>query len=73
MSGGAAMSGLWTNDRDGLAEALSDHIEGDVMCSIVADELIAVGAVQVLDPGNTELVERFARFIAAREGYAWND
>lgn len=49
------MTGLWTNDRDSLIAALSGHIEGDVMCSIAADELIVVGVVRVLDPDDTEL------------------
>jgi hypothetical protein len=57
------MTGFWANDRDTLADGLSGHIEGDVMCSIAADELIATGVVRVLDPDDTELVEQVAQAI----------
>jgi hypothetical protein len=66
------MSGLWTNDRDTLAEALFHaYAPGRKTWRDAsgmrrrgwlsqADRLLATGVVRVLDPDDTELVERAA-------------
>jgi hypothetical protein len=56
------MSGLWTNDRDTLADGLIKELDWvhapDLKWAAV--RLIATRAVKVLDPDDTELVERVA-------------
>jgi hypothetical protein len=69
------MSGLWTNDRDTLADALVGYLAGiralaegtkndepaaRFWAPRVAADLIDKGTVRVLDPDNTELVEQVA-------------
>jgi hypothetical protein len=74
------VSGLWTNDRDTLAEGLmrADGVDvepGDVLddCRAVADALVDDGVVQVLDPDDTELVEEAAERLhrAVYGGIPW--
>jgi hypothetical protein len=60
------VTGLWTNDRAGLAAWLSGYLRGfrisdaDDCGAKGADALISMRVVQVLDPDDTELVERVA-------------
>jgi hypothetical protein len=65
------MSGLWTNDRDTLAKAVSTALRDRVT---IADYLIDSGVVRVLDPDNTELVEHVARemWAAHSGGLVWD-
>jgi hypothetical protein len=55
------MTGLWTNNRDTLAEALRNTPLQ--MPQNLAQHLIESGVVRVLDPDNTELVEQVAQAI----------
>jgi hypothetical protein len=61
------VTGLWTNDRDTLAGALRSglmpHYLNPVQRAAVIEALLGSGAVRVLDPDNTELVEQGARAI----------
>jgi hypothetical protein len=72
------VTGLWTNDRDTLAEALVGYLAGiralaegtknaepaaRFWAPRVAADLIDKRFVRVLDPGDTELVERVAQAI----------
>jgi hypothetical protein len=61
------MSGLWTNDRDTLNEALrggyTPYYLNPAQRAAVIEALIDTGAVKVLDPDDTELVERVATVV----------
>jgi hypothetical protein len=58
------MSGLWTNDRDTLALFLSVHTLMDFgAAKRLLEQATADGVVRVLDPDDTELVNRIARVI----------
>jgi hypothetical protein len=51
------MTGLWTNDRDTLADLV--EVCGDFTNPWdVADSLIDKGVVRMLDPDDTELVDQ---------------
>jgi hypothetical protein len=56
------MTGLWTNNRDTLADGLIKELDWVHAPDLkwAAGRLIATGVVQVLDPDDTELVERGA-------------
>jgi hypothetical protein len=56
------MSGLWTNGLDALTAALHRGPSHgyNPTCERVASHLIDSGVVRVLDPDDTELVERVA-------------
>jgi hypothetical protein len=56
------MTGLWTSGRDTLADRLNDRpLQGAVRdAPRVADYLIHTRTVRVLDPDDTELVDRLA-------------
>jgi hypothetical protein len=61
------MTGLWTNDRDTLASGINNPRWtwlGRRAAEDIADRLIDTGVVRMLDPGDTELVERVARALA---------
>jgi hypothetical protein len=64
------MTGLWTNDRDTLVTWLADSYAGpepyEGYNAARVDDLLARGDVRVLDPGDTELVERGAEAL-------WNE
>jgi hypothetical protein len=55
------MTGLWTNDPDILVAFLQGLLQNDADGLYAADQAIALGAVRVLDPDNTELVDQVAR------------
>jgi hypothetical protein len=63
------MTGLWTNDRNGLAAWLSGYLRG--FCNFDADDcgakgadaLISMRVVRVLDPDDTELVDHAAKAV----------
>jgi hypothetical protein len=56
------MTGLWTNDRDSLGRWLAGFFGVDVADGEdAADDLINDGVVRVLNPDDTELVERVAK------------
>jgi hypothetical protein len=65
------VTGLWTNDRDTLAEALRSglmpHYLNPVQRAAVIEALLGSGAVRVLDPDNTELVERLRSVITSND------
>jgi hypothetical protein len=62
------VTGLWTNDRDTLAEGLYIH-SSDYMLTDAADELAGAlfenRVVRVLDPEDTELRQQIRRSIWA--------
>jgi hypothetical protein len=72
VEGGRSVSGLWTNDRDTLADILIAELDWVHAPDLkwTAGRLIGTGAVRVLDPDDTELVERVARglFLEAHPG-----
>jgi hypothetical protein len=57
------MTGLWTNDRDTLADGLMelDWVQW------AASRLISTGVVRVLDPNNTELRKRVRKVVTSNE------
>jgi hypothetical protein len=70
------MSGLWTHDRDTLVTWLADSYAGpepyEGYNDARVDDLLARGDVRVLDPDNTELVERIADLAKTNVGTARN-
>jgi hypothetical protein len=68
------VSGLWTESRDALVKALQSPPAIEIGCDVavegypgtLADHLIDTGAVCVLDPDNSELVEWVARKLYRR-------
>jgi hypothetical protein len=74
------MTGLWTNDRAALAEAIfreytggkeswaKKNQRGRGRWLVQVDRLIDSGAVRVLDPDDTDLIEQVARAIARSVG-----
>jgi hypothetical protein len=67
------MTGLWTNDRDGLAAWLSGYLRGFRIsdaddCGVKgADALISMRVVRVLEPDDTELRERVRKVVTSNE------
>ena len=63
------MTGLWTNDRDTLAEGIDRYARSvapsEASATGVARDLIDTGAVKVLDPDNTELVAKLTAAIGS--------
>jgi hypothetical protein len=61
------MTGLWTNDREAVYRALRPYDR------TVADALIDTGVVRVLDPDDTELVQRVAKGIYQHRSHEVDD
>jgi hypothetical protein len=62
------MTGLWTTDRDTLNQGVSAWLAFGHDAEAAGDYLVNTGWVRVLDPDDTELVERVAATLRQAAG-----